>query len=290
MSGLARAVRKVGIVLDMIKFQHSIFALPFALSSALLAAQGLPSGWQMFWILVAMVAARSGAMGLNRLFDAEIDRQNPRTRFWAIPAGLVTKREAGVFSIAALGAFVLAAAALNPLCLLLSPIAVAALVITPLTKRYTTWTHLFLGLCQFLAPVGAWIAIRGSLTLTPLLLGAAAGFWVAGFDIFYHFQDLEYDKRVGLRSIPVSFGVRASLMIVRLFHAIMFLSLISIVALENLKGAYIVGVLLIGALLLYEHSLIRPGNLSRLNRAFFAVNGWISMAILLFTVLDLFLL
>ncbi len=278
--------RKLLVMLEMIKFQHTIFSLPFAFSSALLAARGLPTGWQSFWILVAMVAARSGSLGLNRLFDAEIDRHNPRTRSWAIPAGLVSKLEAAVFSVCALVVLVLAAYALNPLCFMLSPIAIAALVITPLTKRFTTWTHLFLGICQFMGPVGAWIAVRGQIDLTAILLGVAALCWVGGFDIFYHFQDMDYDRHRGLFSIPVSYGVQTSLYIVRSSHFVMFASLIAIAMLENLQSVYLVGLGLVGALLVYEHSLIKANDLSRLNRAFFTVNGWISVAFFVFTTVD----
>jgi 4-hydroxybenzoate polyprenyltransferase len=220
--------RKITVFLEMIKFSHTVFALPFALTGALLAAKGLPGGLQIFWIIMAMVGARTSAMGLNRLIDAEIDARNPRTAGRAIPAGLIGKGVTAVFILASLALLLLAAARLNPLCLKLAPLAVFFLVLYSYCKRFTALAHVVLGICLAAAPIGAWIAIRGAIEIPALILGCIVLFWVAGFDILYALQDLEFDRSAGLHSIPVVLGVNGSLWTARLFHLAMLTLLVAL--------------------------------------------------------------
>ena len=231
-------VRKITVFLEMIKFSHTIFALPFALTGALLAARGLPSGAQLFWICLAMVGARTAAMGLNRLIDAEIDARNPRTAGRAIPAGLIGKGVTLTFICASLALLLVAAARLNPLCLKLSPLALFFLVLYSYCKRFTALAHVVLGICLAAAPIGAWIAIRGSIDLPALILGGIVLFWVAGFDILYALQDLEFDRNAGLHSIPVALGVNGSLWAARLFHLVMLGLLVGLYMVMQLGGLF----------------------------------------------------
>lgn len=274
------------VFLEAIKFSHTVFALPFALTGAVLAARGLPSLYQAFWIVMAMVGARTAAMGMNRLIDADIDAANPRTRSRAIPAGLLTKRAVAVWVGASLSLLLVAARMLNPLCLLLAPVAVFFLAIYSYCKRFTSFSHLVLGVCLAAAPLGAWIAIQGSVGLPAVLLAAAVLFWVAGFDIFYALQDLEFDRKAGLFSIPARLGVRGALMAARLCHALTVGLLSWLGAAAGLGGIYLAGVVLAAGLLAYEHWLMRGGDLSRLDAAFFLVNGYISIAVFVFTLVD----
>ena len=275
--------QKITVFLEMIKFTHTIFALPFALTGALLAAGGLPNAMQLFWIIMAMVGARTAAMGLNRLIDAEIDGRNPRTAGRAIPAGLIGKGVTLGFIIASLALLLVAAAQLNPLCLKLAPLAVFFLVLYSYCKRFTALAHVVLGICLAAAPIGAWIAIRGTIEPAALILGGIVLFWVAGFDILYALQDLEFDRRAGLHSIPVALGVGGSLWAARLFHLIMLLLLIWLAASLQLGGIFIVGICVVVSMLAYEHWLLRSGDLTKLDAAFFNMNGYISVAILIFT-------
>jgi 4-hydroxybenzoate polyprenyltransferase len=278
--------QKITIFLEMIKFSHTIFALPFALTGALLAAGGLPSGTQLFWIIMAMVGARTAAMGLNRLIDADIDARNPRTASRAIPAGLIGKGVTLVFICASLALLLVAAARLNPLCLKLAPLAVFFLVLYSYCKRFTALAHVVLGLCLAAAPIGAWIAIRGSIDTPAVILGSIVLFWVAGFDILYALQDLEFDRTAGLHSIPVALGVNGSLWAARLFHLIMLLLMDWLFYSMQLGGFFMAGIIVSAAMLLYEHWLLRNGDLTKLDAAFFNMNGYISVAILVFTTLD----
>jgi 4-hydroxybenzoate polyprenyltransferase len=278
--------QKISIFLEMIKFSHTIFALPFALTGALLAAGGLPGGMQIFWIVMAMAGARTAAMGLNRLIDAEIDAKNPRTASRAIPAGLIGKGATLVFILASLALLLAAAAQLNPLCLKLAPVAVFFLVLYSYCKRFTALAHVVLGICLAAAPIGAWIAIRGSVDLPAILLGSIVLFWVAGFDILYALQDMEFDRAAGLHSIPVALGVNGSLWAARLFHLIMMALLIWLLISMQLGGFFLAGIFTAGALLLYEHWLLRSGDLTKLDAAFFNMNGYISIAILIFSAAD----
>lgn len=284
-----RWLAKLVALLEMIKFSHTVFAFPFALMGVVLASleQGrAPSIGQVFWICVAMVGARTGAMGLNRIIDAEIDAKNPRTAQRHIPAGQVHTSEAWVMVVAAFGLMLFAAWRLNPLCLILAPIAIFFLVLYSFCKRFTAMAHVVLGLCLAAAPVGAWIAVRGDIAWPVLALGLAVLFWVAGFDIFYALQDLDFDRSRGLYSIPARFGIERSLWIVRLFHVLMVLLLLSLGFVQGLGLIYLCGVFVVAVLLVYEHQLVKPDDLSRLDAAFFNMNGYISVTIFLFTLVD----
>ena len=276
-------MHKIVVFLEMIKFSHTVFALPFALAGALLAARGLPSAQQLFWIVMAMVGARTTAMGLNRLVDAEIDARNPRTAGRAIPAGLIGKGTTLGFILASLALLLVAAGQLNPLCLKLAPLAIFFLVLYSYCKRFTSLAHVVLGICLAAAPIGAWIAIRGQIDAPALILGGAVLFWVAGFDILYALQDLEFDRKAGLHSIPVLLGVEGSLWAARVFHLVMLGLLLGLFATMGLGSFFMAGILVAAAMLLYEHWLLRDGNLEKLDAAFFNMNGYISIVILLST-------
>lgn len=280
--------KKISLFLEMIKFSHTIFALPFALVGALLAAGGLPSAGQLLWIVLAMVGARTAAMGLNRLIDAGIDGRNPRTAGRAIPSGMVGKGTTLLFIMASLVLLLVAAARLNPLCLMLSPVAIFFLVLYSYCKRFTSLAHVVLGLCLSAAPIGAWVAIRGSIDGPALILGGAVLTWVAGFDILYALQDLEFDRSSGLHSIPVLLGVDGSLWAARMFHLVMLSLLLGLFTVMRLGGFFMAGILVTAAMLLYEHWLLRDGNLSKLDAAFFNMNGYISIVMLLGTAADVF--
>jgi 4-hydroxybenzoate polyprenyltransferase len=275
------------LFLETIRFSHTIFALPFALTGAVLAARGIPSLPVIFWILMAMVGARTAAMGLNRLIDAEIDGKNPRTKGRAIPSGLLRKKAVAVWIGVSVALFLLAAYQLNPLCFSLTPVAIFLLVSYSYCKRFTSLCHVVLGLCLAAAPVGSWIAVRGNVEPAALLLGGAVLFWVAGFDILYALQDLDFDRTAGLHSIPVRIGTGAALLTARLFHLVTVGMLAAVGFAADLGIVYLVGVGTVTALLGYEHSLVREGDLSRLNTAFFTANSYISCAIFLFTLTDI---
>ena len=271
----------------MIKWEHSIFALPFALCGAMLAAGGFPSIHQLFWIIVAMVAARSAAMAFNRWADAAIDAANPRTSTRALPAGHLSPAFVAMFVVVSSAIFVLAASRLNRLSLLLSPVALAVLLLYSYTKRLTRWSHLVLGFALGIAPAAAWIAVRGSLDPRILLLTAAVTFWVGGFDVLYACQDYDFDRQAGLHSVPRYFGIGAALWIARAFHLIMVALLVALLVVFGLGKFAVIGVLAVILLLLYEHSLVRPNDLSKLNAAFFTMNGVISVLFFLFVAADL---
>jgi 4-hydroxybenzoate polyprenyltransferase len=277
------------VTLEMIKWEHSVFALPFALCGAMLAAGGFPTAHQLIWIVVAMVAARSAAMAFNRLADASIDAANPRTRTRALPAGQLSPLFVATFVIVSSAIFVIAAAQLNRLALWLSPVALAVLLLYSYTKRFTRWSHLVLGFALGIAPSAAWIAVRGSLDLRILLLTAAVTFWVGGFDVLYACQDFDFDRDAGLHSIPRYVGIRRALWVARAFHMIMLALLIALLWSFGLGKLAIVGVAVVAALLAYEHSLVTPDDLSKLNAAFFTMNGVISVLFLVFVAGDLLL-
>ena len=279
-------LRNLKITLEMIKWEHSIFALPFALCGAMLAAGGLPAWGQLAWIIVAMVSARSAAMAFNRLADASIDAANPRTATRALPVGHLTPAFVSMFVVVACGIFVLAASRLNHLTLVLSPVALAVVLLYSYTKRFTRWSHLFLGFALGIAPAAAWIAVRGSLDPRILLLTAAVTFWVGGFDVIYSCQDHEYDCSHGLHSLPRYFGIKNALVIARVFHLIMLGLLIALVVTFGLGKLAMMGVIAVAALLLYEHALVRHDDLSKLNAAFFTMNGVISVVFFLFVAAD----
>ena len=273
----------------MIKWEHSIFALPFALCGAMLAARGVPTFHQLAWIIVAMVAARSAAMAFNRVADASIDAANPRTRTRALPAGMLSSTFVSSFVVVACLVFVLAAYELNRLSLVLSPVALGILLLYSYTKRFTRWSHLVLGLALGIAPAGAWIAIRGSLDLRILLLTAAVTFWVGGFDVLYSCQDCEFDRSAGLHSIPRHAGIPTALWVARLFHGAMLALLIALVASFSLGWVALAGVAAVALLLTYEHSLVSSHDLSKLNAAFFTMNGVISVVFFFFIAGDVLL-
>jgi 4-hydroxybenzoate polyprenyltransferase len=280
---------KIKIILDMIKFEHTIFALPFAFTGALLAAGGLPSWRTIFWITVAMVGARSAAMGYNRWADRSFDAENPRTKIRALPMGLVTPSQVAVFTMVSSLVLIIAAYMLNPLSFALSPVALAVVFFYSYTKRFTFLSHAFLGLAICIAPIGAWIAVTGRLEAPALVLGAAVLFWLLGFDVLYALQDMDFDREAGLHSIPQRFGVRRSLWISRVSHALTMICLFWIFSLLPLGCYYIAGVVIALGLIVYEHSLVKENDLSKLNIAFFNMNGYISVTIFLFTLLEVLL-
>jgi len=277
---------KIRIFLEMIKFSHTVFALPFAFTGAVLAARGLPTLAQAFWILMAMVGARTAAMGMNRVIDAEIDARNPRTAGRAIPAGLIGRGTVVVFIVLSILLMLYAAHRLNPLCLYFSPVALFFLILYSYCKRFTALAHVVLGVCLAAAPLGAWIAIRGTVELPAVLLGLAVLFWVAGFDILYALQDLEFDRASGLHSIPSRLGVNGSLWTARLFHLAMVALLAGLGVAAGLGAWFLAGFAVCCAMLLYEHWLLRGGDLSRLDAAFFAMNGYISITLFVATLVD----
>ena len=283
------AVGRVRIILEMIKFEHTVFALPFALMAALLAAHGLPPWRVTGWILVAMVGARSSAMAFNRLVDLEYDRRNPRTATRALPAGQVTVAQVWLFVLVTTALLFFAAWELNPLAFMLAPVALAVIWGYSFTKRFTQWCHVVLGIAIGIAPSAAWIAVRGTLELAPVLLSAAVALWVGGFDVIYACQDVEFDRSAGLRSLPSRLGVGRALLLSRAMHVGTVLLLAALSQVLHLGAIFNVGVAFVAALLIYEHSLVRADDLSRVNAAFFTVNGWVSIGLFLFTAADLFL-
>jgi 4-hydroxybenzoate polyprenyltransferase len=265
--------------LEMIRVTHTIFALPFAILAAVIAADGWPDAATLAKILVAMISARSAAMAQNRLVDREIDAANPRTASRALPAGALSVGYVRAFLAVSVAIFLLAAASLNRLTLLLAPVALAIFFLYSYTKRFTALCHLVLGLCLAMAPVGAWIAVRGSLDLRPVLLGLAVLFWTAGFDVIYALQDEEHDRLAGIHSIPARFGVRAALAISALFHGVMVALLVVFWRVIGGGWLFAAGIILTAAALVYQHAIVRPGDLSRINAAFFTANGFVSVAL-----------
>ncbi|NJD69550.1 MAG: 4-hydroxybenzoate octaprenyltransferase [Candidatus Methylomirabilota bacterium] len=290
MNLLQPALRRTGVYLEMVKFSHTVFALPFALMGAILAARGVPASSTLFWIMLAMVGARSGAMAMNRLADQQFDASNPRTRERALPQGLVRRGEVILFMLGSFALFLFAASRLNPLCLKLAPFAMVVLVLYSYTKRVTFLSHLVLGLALALAPLGAWIAITGEMAVVPIVLGIAVLFWVAGFDILYAMADIDFDRGAGLHSIPARFGIPVGMGISRVFHLVTLLLLIILMFLWDLRALYLIGVLSAAGLLLYEHLLLFRYGLKRLDAAFFTANGLLSICLFGFTLLDVLLL
>ncbi len=270
-------VAKLRTTLEMIKFEHSIFALPFALVGGMLAVRGWPAWRQVFWLIVAMVGARSAAMTFNRIADRKFDALNPRTRMRALPSGRLTLRFAVGFTVVSCGLLALAAWELSPLAFKLSPLAIAVLLFYSYTKRFTLLSHLVLGIADGLAPIAAWIALRNNVSPSVVLLGAAVAFWVGGFDLIYACQDIDFDRRVGIHSVPQRFGIAAALYGSIACHLLMVILLIEVIRFENLGWIATAGLAMMAALLAYEHAIIKPGDLSRLNAAFFTVNGYISL-------------
>ncbi|MGC9291420.1 MAG: UbiA-like polyprenyltransferase [Acidobacteriaceae bacterium] len=275
------------ITLQMIKWEHSIFALPFALTGAMLAAHGMPSWRVLFWTVLCMVSARSAAMAFNRLVDADYDATNPRTAMRAIPAGLLSRGYTKGFIAVSSAVFICSASRLNHLALLLSPLALAIVFFYSLTKRFTRWSHVFLGISLGVAPAAAWIAVRGSFDLRILVLAAAVVLWGTGFDALYACQDVDHDRRTGLHSVPQAHGVGAAFWLARLAHGLMVLLLFWLCALFALGKVAMLGTAVVAVLLTYEHLLVSPRDLRRLNAAFFTMNGAISVLFFLFIAADL---
>jgi 4-hydroxybenzoate polyprenyltransferase len=270
--------RNIRTTLEMIKIEHTLFALPFAFLGAVLAARGVPALRQLLWIAVAMVGARSTAMAFNRIADKDYDARNPRTKMRAIPSGTLSTGFVWIFVVVSAAVFILAAAMLNKLTLILSPVALASVLLYSYTKRWTTLSHIVLGWCLSIAPTGAWIAVRGSLdSVEPLLISLVVLLWTAGFDVLYACQDCEFDRREGLHSIPARLGVARSLWIARLLHAGAFAALIALYFVTHLGFIAVAGVAATGALLIYQHTLVRADDLSRLNAAFFTTNAFVSV-------------
>jgi 4-hydroxybenzoate polyprenyltransferase len=286
---MAGVLKKVGITLEMIKWEHSIFALPFALTAMLLAAKGLPAWRTVIWIVVAMVSARSAAMAFNRWADADLDAANPRTSGRAIPAGLLSRQFVLGFIAVAVLVFLVAAGELNRLTLLLAPVALVILFGYSYLKRFTQWSHVGLGLALGLAPSAAWIAVRGSLDPRILVLTGAVTLWVAGFDMLYACQDFEHDRRAGLHSLPQALGLTAAFWTARLMHLAMLGLLAWFGVLFHFRAAGWAGVAAVGLLLAWEHSLVSPRDLRKLNAAFFTMNGVIAMVFFAFVSADLWL-
>jgi len=277
-ANMSTIVRNIGTTLEMIKIEHTLFALPFAFLGAVLAARGIPTVAQILWIILAMIGARSTAMAFNRVADKDFDARNPRTRMRAIPAGALSVGFVLVFTIIGAAIFVFAAAMLNRLTLLLSPVALASIIFYSYSKRWTWLSHLVLGWCLAIAPTGAWIAVRGALdSPIPLLLSLAVMLWTAGFDVLYACQDYDFDRREGLHSIPARFGITGSLWISRSLHLGAFAALLALYFVTHLGLLPVLGLVAAGGLLIYQHTLVRADDLSRLNAAFFTTNAFVSV-------------
>jgi 4-hydroxybenzoate polyprenyltransferase len=287
--------KRLRLALDMIKFEHSVFALPFALTGALLGFRdgGYESagiGAKLAWIVVAMIGARSAAMAFNRLVDASMDGRNPRTKMRHLPAGMLSRGFGWAFVAAAAALFFVAAGALNPLCLKLAPVALGIVFFYSFTKRFTSFSHLVLGFSLGIAPAAAWIAVRGSLDPRILWLTAAVTFWTAGFDVIYSCQDFDFDREEGLFSLPRVLGLARALYAARALHVLMIVCLLALVQTLHLGALALAGVASIAGLLIYEHSLVKADDFSRVNAAFFTMNGYVSVLFLIFWAADIFLL
>ncbi len=281
--------RKLQVTLEMIKFEHTVFALPFAFIGALLAGRGLPTGWQILWIVVAMIGARSAAMTFNRIVDLRFDRANPRTATRALAAGTLSMPFAVVFTAVTSGLFILAAFQLNPICFYLSFPVLAILFFYSYTKRFTALSHLFLGFAIGLAPLAAWLAIRGTFAWPPILLSAAVMFWIAGFDVIYSLQDEAFDRKTKLFSMPSRVGVGPALMISTLFHAATVILLLATARWTELGGIAYAGIVIVAGILFWEHRIVKPNDLSRVNVAFFSLNGYVSILLLITFATDILL-
>ncbi len=284
---MRRILEKVATILEMIKFSHTVFALPFAVMSAFLAAGGMPSARQLFWILMCMVGARSTAMSFNRIADARLDAQNPRTAERAIPAGKLTRAETAAFMMAMIALFVFSAYMLNRLAFMLSPVALAIILGYSYTKRFTDYSHFVLGLALAIAPVGAWIAVNEEFHAVAILLGAAVLLWTTGFDLIYACQDIEFDRRAGLYSLSKRLGPAGALALSAVLHALMVGILLAVMVAAKLGMVFFGGIVLVAILLIYEHAIVKPHDFSRVNTAFFNVNGAVSLFLMALTIADI---
>lgn len=288
MEGILGSIRsRLSLTAELVAFPHTIFALPFAFMGMLLGAGGLPSTWQIAWITVAMVGARTAAMSFNRIADRSLDAENPRTRSRPLPSGRLGLTWAASLFLFSSVVFVTASWLLSALCLALSPVALAIVLGYSYAKRFTWLTHAYLGLSLAIAPVGAWIAVSGSGILVPALLGLVVILWTSGFDIIYACQDLAFDREHGLGSVPARFGIPAALRISSVLHAGMVIGLLAVALFAGLRSVFLAGIALTAGVLVYEHMIVRPEDLSRVNIAFFTLNGWISVVLLLTCAVDL---
>jgi len=280
---------KLKIYAELVKFEHTIFALPFAIASVFILYKGLPNLDKLFWIIFALVAGRTAGMAFNRFFDLPFDRLNPRSQNWASVKGLVKPVEIFILAIISSIGLMFSAYNLNKLAFYLSPIAILLLVIYPLGKRFTNFVHLILGAVYFIIPIAVSIALLGKIEISAIFLGLGMAFWVAGFDILYALQDIEFDKKIGLHSIPSKFGIKKSLVFARFFHFFTFIFLMLTGYFANLGIIYFVGVIILSAFLVYEHSLIKEYDLSKINKAFFTINGYVSILYMIVVIFDVFL-
>ncbi|NPA12535.1 MAG: UbiA family prenyltransferase [Aquificae bacterium] len=274
---------------NLIKFEHTIFAIPFVLASVFILEKGLPPLDKLFWIIVAVVSGRTAGMSFNRFFDLPFDRLNPRSKNWASVKGTVKAGEILLLAILSSGLLIFSAYQLNKLAFYLSPVAILLFIIYPLGKRWTNFVHLILGAVYFIIPIAVSVALKGTVEISMVFLGLGMAFWVAGFDIFYSLQDIEFDRKVGLHSIPAKFGVKKALLFARIFHILTFIFLVLTGIYANLGYIYFIGLFILAGFLIYEHTLIKENDLSKINTAFFTVNGYVSILYMVFVILDIWL-
>ncbi|RUM57904.1 MAG: 4-hydroxybenzoate octaprenyltransferase [Persephonella sp.] len=282
-------IKKIKAYADLIKLSHTIFALPFALSAVLIVERGLPSLDKLIWILVAVISGRTAGMAFNRFFDLPFDKLNPRTKNWASVKGLVKPFEILILAIVSSLILIFSAYQLNKLAFYLSPVALILLILYPLGKRFTNFVHLLLGAVYFIIPIAVEVALKGEISPSTVFLGLGMAFWVAGFDIFYALQDIGFDRKVGLHSIPAKFGIRKAILFARIFHTLTFIFLVLTGIYGNLGIIYYIGLIILTVFLIYEHNLIKENDLSKINKAFFTVNGFISILYMIFVALDIFI-
>ena len=282
-------LKKLKHYAELIKIQHTIFALPFAFASIFIIEKGFPPIDKLFWIVVAVIAGRTAGMAFNRFFDLPFDRLNPRSKNWASVKGVVKPVEILILAIVSSAVLIFSAYNLNKLAFYLSPVAVLLFIIYPLGKRFTNFVHLILGLIYFIIPVAVSVALKGSVEISSIFLGLAMAFWVSGFDIFYSLQDIEFDRKVGLHSIPSKFGVKKAILFARIFHLLTFIFLILTGYFSGSGIVYFTGVVILSAFLVYEHSLIKENDLSKINVAFFTINGYVSILYMVVVILDIYL-
>ncbi len=281
-------LNKIRIYSELVKFEHTVFAIPFVLSAVFIVEKGIPEIYKLFWILIAAISGRTAGMSFNRFFDLPFDKLNPRSKNWASVRGVVKSGE--ILGLAVISSLILvySASRLNKLALYLSPIAIILLLVYPLGKRFTNYVHLVLGAVYLIIPIAVSVALKGEILISTVFLGIAMAFWVAGFDIFYSLQDVEFDKKIGLHSIPVKYGIKRAIFFSRVFHILTFIFLVLTGLSANLGLIYYIGLLILTGFLIYEHSLIKENDLSKINVAFFTINGYISILYMFFVVLDIF--
>ena len=281
-------ISKLKLYAQLVKFEHTIFAIPFVFASIFIVQKGVPPLEKIFWILIAAVAGRTAGMAFNRFFDLPFDRLNPRTKNWVSVTGAVKAGEILVLAVISSAVLVFAAYKLNKLAFYLSPVAIFLLVVYPLGKRFTNFVHLILGAVYFIIPIAVSVALKGTVEISTVFLGLGMAFWVAGFDIFYALQDVEFDRKVGVHSIPARFGIKKAILFARIFHLLTFVFLVLTGYFAQLGTVYYAGLVLLTAFLIYEHTLIKENDLSKINVAFFTINGYISILYMVVVLLDIF--